>query len=169
MPRKQLLSIDEASTTKRQHKTPCSDCPWRRTAMKGWLGGLDAADWIDLAQSDYPIHCHTKIDPDGEPHQCAGSSIFRSNICKEHRNGTIELPADRGKVFANALEFLSHHLGRKVEWAEAAEMVMKRRKRLALERELAKPPSEYRSSKQHQMELDARALIASLEEEDEDE
>lgn len=103
-------------------KRPCSECPWRRTASRGWLGPLDAGEWVKLAQSDHPIACHTTI-PDGfdvdaddhrvgEMRQCAGAAIFRSNICKSPRDDTIvDLPADRQRVFARPAEFIAHHVG----------------------------------------------------------
>jgi len=44
--RKQLISSDEAKESKCQHKSPCSDCPWSRKSLKGWLGSLDINEWL---------------------------------------------------------------------------------------------------------------------------
>lgn len=56
--------------------------------------------------SDGRIDCHTKV-----PMQCAGSAIFRSNICKVPRSREIlqGLPSDRIRVFSTPQEFLNHH------------------------------------------------------------
>ena|ERR1700723_1629954 len=103
--RRKLTTIDEAKPTKRQHKIPCSDCPWRRSSIPGWLGGVGADDWITEVHSDEPILCHTMI-----LHQCAGSAIYRRNVGKLSRDSeVICLEADREKVFSSPMEFKRHH------------------------------------------------------------
>lgn len=96
---------------------PCNDCPWRRNAVRGWLGPQTAEEWIILAHSDEEIACHQTI-PDGfddseQPTDdltaCAGAAIFRANVCKSPRMIDYSLPADRSKVFSWNNEFLEHH------------------------------------------------------------
>ncbi len=36
---KKFISSEDAVQAKCQHTTPCSDCPWRRDSLNGWLGG----------------------------------------------------------------------------------------------------------------------------------
>lgn len=104
--RRQLLTTDDAVPAVQQHAAPCSDCPWARTALRGWLGGLDPKTWVEDARSDAVIQCHVLIGA-----QCAGVAIYRANICKRPRpgSGNITLPANRVTVFATPMEFLNHH------------------------------------------------------------
>lgn len=105
MKRKQLLTTADAVPAKGQHTAPCSDCPWARTALKGWLGGESADNWVAEAHADAPIPCHVL---DGA--QCAGAAIYRANVCKRPRDpGALLLPADRKRVFASPVEFKRHH------------------------------------------------------------
>lgn len=100
-----LLSIEQAKPSSVQHTSPCSDCPFRRDALPGWLGGRTPAQYALLACSDEIILCHTKVGP-----QCAGAAIYRANICKEARSKRVlRLPKDTVKVFAWVTEFMQHH------------------------------------------------------------
>ena len=102
---KQLISSDQAVHAKRQHKTPCSDCPWARTALNGWLGGAAVEDWLREAHGERQVPCHTLNGA-----QCAGIAIYRRNVCKSPRNpDALCLPADREKVFSSPMEFTAHH------------------------------------------------------------
>lgn len=103
-PRK-LISSDEAVPAKTQHTGPCSDCPWAREALKGWLGGSSVEEWLDCARGDDPVPCHALKGA-----QCAGLAVFRANIAKLPRNPeTLRLPADRERIFATPAEFAEHH------------------------------------------------------------
>ncbi len=99
-----MTSKDQAKPCKRQHRTPCHDCPFSRTSIRGWLGGATPEEYFRLAHSDLRIDCHTKKGP-----QCAGAAIYRSNVLKMIRNGLLELPANHDKVFSTPMEFLAHH------------------------------------------------------------
>lgn len=113
---KQLISIDEAKPSAVQHKAPCSDCPFRRDSLPGWLGGSTSAQYAKLACSDEIILCHTVIGP-----QCAGAAIYRANICKEVRSKKVlRLPKDKVKVFAWVTEFMEHHMQRLTRKERAA-------------------------------------------------
>jgi hypothetical protein len=112
--RRQLLSFLDATTTPRQHTGPCSDCPWSRKSVPGWLARMTPEEWIACAQGDGLIECHTKKASDGEAWQCAGAARFRSNILKVPRDPNIlqNLKADVVRVFASVGEFLTHHTGK---------------------------------------------------------
>jgi hypothetical protein len=103
--RKQLVSFNEARIAKGQHTKPCSDCPWARTSLAGWLGQMSPAEWIADVHGESLIECHTLLGA-----QCAGAAIYRANVVKLPRDPeTLRLPRDRERVFATPREFLSHH------------------------------------------------------------
>jgi hypothetical protein len=102
---RQLISNDEAVVGKVQHTKSCSDCPWARTALAGWLGSMTTAEWIAVAHSDAYVECHTLLTQ-----QCAGLAIYRKNMCKSPRDPSIlVLDKDTGTVFSNPVEFITHH------------------------------------------------------------
>ena len=103
----QLKSSADAVPAKRQHKGPCSDCPWSRQALPGWLGGQSADEWIGHAHGESRVECHTLAGA-----QCAGMAIYRANACKSPRDPeALRLPADRTLVFVTPAEFQAHHTG----------------------------------------------------------
>lgn len=97
--------------------TPCSECPWRRNSLPGWLGPHTAEEWAQGVHGDQEIACHLTIpeDADDEPEDvsmmtaCSGAAIHRANICKSPRNVPYKLPADTRTVFGYG-EFLEHHV-----------------------------------------------------------
>ena len=103
--RGQLKTVEDAVPAKGQHETPCSDCPWARESLAGWLGPYTADEWLQLAHGETTIECHTLTGA-----QCAGSAVYRANVLKNPRHPEIlTLPADKEKVFANPIEFKKHH------------------------------------------------------------
>lgn len=103
--RGQLMTSDEAVKAKRQHKRPCSDCPWSRKSLPGWVGSATPDEWIQEAHGEARIECHTR---DGA--QCAGAAIYRANVCKSVRDpSTLELEPDTTRVFSKPSEFVDHH------------------------------------------------------------
>lgn len=100
------MTLDEAVPARGQHRRPCSDCPWARASLKGWLGGVDADTWLRAAHGEEQIACHTLTGA-----QCAGAAVYRANCLKRPRpgSGNITLPADKVRVFATPAEFLAHH------------------------------------------------------------
>jgi hypothetical protein len=106
---RRFISSEQAVATKSQHKKPCADCPFARTAIPGWLGasrngGLATPDeWIDIAHGEIIERCHCTKNQ-----QCAGLAIFRANVCKLPRCALL-LEANRDLVFASDDEFKKHH------------------------------------------------------------
>jgi hypothetical protein len=101
---------------KRQHKTPCKECPFRRTAAAGWLGGMTADELRALADIEQrmPCHLHRTVDyllPDPALPQCGGRAIYWRNQCKVPRmeGVLLELPADPVLVFQWPHEFVAYH------------------------------------------------------------
>lgn len=107
-------------------KRPCNDCPFRRTALPGWLGEGSADDFVKGAladYADYPLPCHLTIDYNDEDWRetqyenaalCAGALIFCRNNAKSprdpQRNGWVmSVDADKETVFSRPWEFYEHH------------------------------------------------------------
>jgi hypothetical protein len=104
-----LITGDEAKVTLRQHTSPCSDCPFRRDSIQGWLGELSVDDWIQLAHGEGQADCHTTKQSNGAGWHCAGLAIYRANVCKSvHDPNAFRLPKDTEKVFSFG-EFKKHH------------------------------------------------------------
>lgn len=103
---RKLISSDEAKPALRQHKKPCSDCPLRRDAVPGWLGGTGTPEeWAQCLHSDNPMLCHVHAGA-----QCAGAAIYRANVCKSPRDKSVLLlPQDREKVFVSPMQFVDYH------------------------------------------------------------
>jgi hypothetical protein len=102
---------------------PCSDCPFRRKSMPGWLGAGSPESFIDCMQRDEPLPCHQTIDYDNDPRwlekwtsqsgtgkMCAGALVFMANKCQRpHTLGFPTMPRDMENVFSNSVEFVRHH------------------------------------------------------------
>lgn len=84
---------------------PCSDCPMRRDALKGWLGGASPDEYVRLCHSDAVVECHVHAGS-----RCAGLAVYRRNVAKR-QPAEHALPRDTEAVFATPMEFLAHHTG----------------------------------------------------------
>jgi hypothetical protein len=102
---KQLIIGSQAKPSKKQHTSPCSDCPFSRKALPGWLGTLTAEEWVQAVHGEARIDCHTVSNQ-----QCAGAAIYRANVCKSPRDKSLlRLPPNTTKVFSWMTEFIAHH------------------------------------------------------------
>ncbi len=99
--------------------TPCRACPMRRTSLRGYLGDDTPEHFIQMMHGESPMPCHLAVDyadPSWRKQiasapQCSGQAVYLSNVCKLPRPGGAKtLPADRTAIFANAQEFLAHHI-----------------------------------------------------------
>lgn len=105
-----FVSSDQAKTTSKQHSKPCSDCPWSRKSISGWLGPHDADTWLRIAHGDGRIECHALKGRQGN-WQCAGAAIYRANVCKSVPYPEVmRLPSNTKLVFGFH-EFKPHHEG----------------------------------------------------------
>lgn len=103
--KRRLVTGDDARPTKTQHKKPCADCPFAKTALSGWLGANTIQEWMTMAHGESYIDCHCTTNQ-----QCAGAAIFRANVLNAYAIRALSLPADDGKlVFATTEEFVTHH------------------------------------------------------------
>lgn len=102
-------------------RQPCSDCPFRRLALPGWLGRGSPESFLHCIHTDDPLPCHQTIDYD-DPRwkeqwvsqstgsMCAGALILSANMYKLPRDPNFpRMAPDEGAVFATALEFVRHH------------------------------------------------------------
>lgn len=105
MSKGKLIASSLNNMSRRQHTTPCSDCPWKRDSLPGWLGSHTANEFIAMAHGEVQYTCHVIVNQ-----QCAGMAVYRRNVCKQpHDPATLRLPADRETVFATPAQFLEHH------------------------------------------------------------
>lgn len=103
---RKLISSGECKPATKQLEKACSDCPLRRDALEGWLGGATPEEYARLCHSDEVVSCHVHAGS-----RCAGLAIYRKNVAKwqpqEHA-----LPADRENIFSTPMEFIAHHSSR---------------------------------------------------------
>jgi len=105
MRKRKLIAGNEGRATPAQHRRPCSDCPFRRDSLAGWLGGSTPGEYAAAAHADGRIFCHALTS-----WQCAGAAIYRANVAKRSRlKEALELPRDPVAVFGTRKEFLDHH------------------------------------------------------------
>ena len=105
MKQKKLIIGADAIETPCQHSKPCSDCPWARDALPGWLGSMTVEEWLASAHGESLIDCHTM-----KPWQCAGAAIYRANVAKSCRDQSLlALDVDTERVFSSPQEFIDHH------------------------------------------------------------
>jgi hypothetical protein len=105
----------------RQHKQPCNQCPFRKVAPPGWLGGMAPQAFLELAQSEWKMPCHKAMQREGmsyaesveplakELAQCAGRAIFWRNQIKTPRTPDILTLPKSDAVFQWPKDFRAHH------------------------------------------------------------
>jgi len=112
-PSENLTSHGDARPTKRQHARPCGDCPFRRNALPGWLGGVPLRYFARLIHDDetsYPCHARRPADRPEDKWQCAGLATIRANVLKVPRDrAALAVPADYANVFTSERQFVEHH------------------------------------------------------------
>jgi hypothetical protein len=104
-----LIHTVNAPVTKRQHTSPCSDCPFLRDAVPGWLGMTPPEKWEDMAQSfDGHAVCHALKKENGNRWDCVGLAIYRANIGRTARPYELQAEPNTDLVFSEG-EFVEHH------------------------------------------------------------
>lgn len=100
----------------------CNDCPFRRTALRGWLGDNNPEDFVTAALSDPSVPCHQTVEwnaPDwreaaDRAPRCRGALVLRANTHKRPRDAEAKalqdtIEPDREQVFSHAGEFVEYH------------------------------------------------------------
>lgn len=102
---------------------PCSDCPFRKDSMPGWIGTFDGADELRRAAlSETPFGCHTRgghvtNQTDLLQPQCVGRLVFTRKCAKRFRSPALAEMQDVAVRFTNPdtvlgmKEFEEHHGG----------------------------------------------------------
>jgi hypothetical protein len=111
------VNTDWGDQRQLRHKTPCSECPFRKNSMKGFLGGYDLSEYATPAGLGMPTTCH-QHDHGGAEHPdsrfCAGScSVIANDPNIKPIAGYGEIIAKVGPredTFATMEEFTVHHL-----------------------------------------------------------
>jgi len=102
---RRFVSSEDAIRTKTQHRKPCADCPFARTAIPGWIGLRTPEEFTRDAHGEVYLDCHCTTNQ-----QCAGAAIFRANVLKSCRDPRhLVLPKNTKLVFASSQEFQDHH------------------------------------------------------------
>lgn len=103
---------------KLHHKVPCAECPWRKIAAPGWLGGYPAEYYADaVAENEVPA-CHLRDHGPASPDTafCVGALSTMANGCISawKSPGGDEAKAVVGKrddTFRHPALFYQHHTG----------------------------------------------------------
>ena len=102
-------------------KKPCNQCPFRRIAMRGWLGAASPQSFIIEISMERPLPCHQTIDYTSRTWLqdwiaqrvgkiCGGSLVMSANMGKLPRDRNFpRLPTDKKTVFARPEEFIAYH------------------------------------------------------------
>jgi hypothetical protein len=102
-----------------KHRVACAECPWRKEAPAGWLGGHSAEFYADaLALNEAPA-CHMSDFGPFNPQTafCAGALAVAKNsaISLHHAAGDADSAKQeilrRDDCFANVRDFYRHHTG----------------------------------------------------------
>lgn len=100
------------------HTSPCSECPWRKCAPEGWLGGHPPEMYADAVQEGEAVACHKKdFGPESDRTAfCAGALATMANQCimPFKTPGSREAMLEVGKsknTFGHAALFYKHHTG----------------------------------------------------------
>lgn len=110
-------------------KTSCKECPFRRDAAAGYLGGWSPEMYIDAVLSPVSLACHCSPGFHEKPPvietqlHCTGLAAFRANIgyiCSiphpvaglipaDAHKSTQAIGHDEDQYFSTIMEFVEHH------------------------------------------------------------
>ena len=110
---------------KLHHTEPCKDCPWRKTSLKGYLGGWPIEQYSDAVAAGEVPACHNRDQgPDSDDTAfCVGALSCMANqamLPPEHHSGQKGAKEARDtvgrnlSVFGHHAEFHKYHAG--VDW-----------------------------------------------------
>lgn len=94
---------------------PCPECPYRRKAPPGYMGGHDPADYAQFIRFQVPVACHMTVSEGqtGEPSLCTGAAQAVANSCAmprdPHYAEQVQRAGKNPDVFMFAAEFEKHH------------------------------------------------------------
>jgi hypothetical protein len=68
---------------------PCVECPFKKSSIKGYLGGFTIEETLDTANSEADFLCHVSGRREVKK-QCAGRMLFATKRAKNFRNEKLE-------------------------------------------------------------------------------
>ena len=104
---------------KLKHKTPCSECPWRKDSLRGFLGGWPAEYYADAVQENEIPACHNMdFGPDDDrTAMCAGAlSVASNSAIAPHKtpgaSAAKEIVGKNKDCFSWVRDFYEYHTGK---------------------------------------------------------
>lgn len=110
---------------KLKRKTPCKECPFRKTSLPGWLGPWTTQEILAQVHSEGGLACHTVVnklveegvEQDSEEmqertHVCVGSLQHANASCKRYRHPMLAGWAEEVGTSDQILDlraFMNHH------------------------------------------------------------
>ncbi len=103
-------------------KSTCSECPFRKDSMKGWLSEYTPQDLHNIVLSEQPFPCHmthkdeVSFEKAAELPICAGGLAymrknFKSPRNKEHADLVKQVDKETMDITLDRTEFFEHHKG----------------------------------------------------------
>lgn len=110
-----------------ERKVMCDECPFRKKALRGWLGPHSIEDIEKVVHSEEPFICHKSIAemihegiPEGDPQlevqgqHCVGMLRYRTAVCKLSRDPEVyqvqqELKTVLDQSLIAPFKFREHH------------------------------------------------------------
>lgn len=100
-------------------RRPCVECPLRRDAAPGRLGGYTPRQYVDVLHGLADIACHLSPGfPDNREEQrsCTGVAMYRANLrvwplARNALAAVDHVGVDRVVVFDDPVAFMRHHRG----------------------------------------------------------
>lgn len=94
-----------------EHTEPCSECPWRKEAPAGWLGGVEKFYYSDAIAAGEIPNCHKSTTA-----FCAGACSVMANMIKipfkqEGAAPAVTTVGKREDTFSHFANFHQHHHG----------------------------------------------------------
>jgi len=98
-------------------KSPCNECPFTKTSLRGWLGGENVKDTIDCVNKEIDFSCHKTREDDKTLSYCKGYLIFAKKLGKLPKynhsltNALSDISleeVDKSQVMGYR-EFINHH------------------------------------------------------------
>lgn len=100
------------------HKTPCNECPWRKTSAQGYLGGYTPEWYADVVQENQIPSCHLNDRGPENPNTayCVGALHTAANGCimphdKRERDARNQM-GQNPDCFGHPSLFYRYHAGK---------------------------------------------------------
>lgn len=103
---------------KLRHTSPCNECPWRKEAPAGWMGGHDPGVYADAVQFNEVPACHRQDHGPDDPRtsMCAGALAVAANSATSMwktpgGDDARKKVGQRADCFRWVRDFYRHHTG----------------------------------------------------------